>query len=38
MGVKLARHKKQGEDGDENQINHTFCLPVAGEASQPAAR
>jgi hypothetical protein len=38
VGVKLARHKKQGDDGDENQINHTFCLPVAGEACQPAAR
>jgi hypothetical protein len=24
MGVKLARHKKQGEDGDENQVGHRF--------------
>jgi hypothetical protein len=22
VGVKLARHKKQGDDGDENKINH----------------
>ena len=23
-GVKLARHKKQGDDGDENQVGHRF--------------
>jgi hypothetical protein len=25
-GVKFARHKKQGEDGDENQVGHRFNL------------
>jgi hypothetical protein len=30
VGVKLARHKKQGDDGDENKINHRFCFQIAG--------
>jgi hypothetical protein len=24
VGVKLARHKKQGDDGDVNQVGHRF--------------
>jgi hypothetical protein len=34
VGVKLARHKKQGDDGDENKINHRFCFQIAGKTCQ----
>jgi hypothetical protein len=26
VGVKLARHKKEGDDGDVNKVSHKFCI------------
>jgi hypothetical protein len=39
VGVKLARHKKQGDDSDENKINHRFWFSHCGQdVPEPAAR
>jgi hypothetical protein len=34
VGVDLARHKKQGDDGDENDVSHKFCIPDYERAGQ----
>jgi hypothetical protein len=28
MGIKFARHKKQGDDGDVNKISHRFRFGI----------
>jgi hypothetical protein len=30
VGVKFARHKKERDDGDENEVNHRFGFQIAG--------
>jgi hypothetical protein len=34
VGVKVARHKKQGDDGDENNISHKFFISDCERAGQ----
>jgi hypothetical protein len=37
-GVKSARHKKERDDGDENKINHRFCLQIADLGARLCAK